>query len=386
MNQMIVQRMSNPLWLVPKGAEIQKFTGEPGLVVQWNPLTVGGDAKPERIEGASIPSSIFDLRNQKLKDLEEALGTYDVLKGNRPPNVSAFSSMQLLVERAQSRFSASFKARGRLYGSWLKFALEIERQFGDAERREPMLSPAGTWVERVFKNTDLQGAFTVMVEDGSMTPKTTLGMRAAVEHINTLGGLDMADPDQRYTVLQLFGQTKLAPTLNVHMQAALRKQQAFEEWALYPPAQTVSQQQMQLEVQRYAQEVEAVQSAPPQLDPVTGQDIAPQPVLPPPPSPTKFTPLDWKPWYDPIIHRQEFLKWVNSGRIVELLSKNPSLELLLAAHLQDIEAALAEKQARLAQAAGPAPGGAGVAMRNSNAESGGSQNASDHTRRPQEGV
>lgn len=393
-NQMIVGRMANPLWLIPKGAGIQKFSGEPGWIAEWNPLTVGGNAKPERIDGASIPSSIFQLRDQKIKDLEEAMGTYDVLKGDRPPNVNAFSAMQLLVERAQSRFGSSFKARGRMYRAWLKFALEIERAFGEETRRVPMLSPAGTWVEKEFKNTDLQGAFSVTVEDGSMQPKTALGMRAAVEHMQQLGIFNPQDPDQAWTALRLFGMTKLSPTLNVHVQAALRKQQAFEAWVLDEQAQQQSLVMAQQDMVKYEQTVAAIQPAAPQLDPATGMDISAPPMMPPPPSPTKNTPLAWKVWFNPSIHLQEFDKWANSDRIVQLLQEKPQMEGLLTAHREEMMAAdMAVKAAMVQATAAVRPGAKGVpeaqgakgsaqAMSNSNAESGGSQNANDNTQSP----
>lgn len=383
---MIVHRMSNPLWLVPKGAEIEKFTGEPGLVVKWNPLTVGGNAKPERVDGGGPSGSLFQVREQYLKDIEESLGTYDVVKGSKPAGVEAFSAMQLLVERSQSRFASAFKARGNLYKDWFKFALEIEREFGPEERTHGAKGAAGTWTARVFKNADLQGSFSVIVEDGSNTPKTSLGIRAAVEHLNTLGFIDPNDPDQKYKVFQLFGQPKLSPSLDIHMQAALRKQQAFEEWAANPQAQQLSVQLATQELQAYEQQLAQVQMPvnQPQVDPKTGQPMPTDPnaeaqqmqaALPPPPPLTKHTPLAWKPWYSAPIHKQEFLKWANSDRMVELLQQNSKLEDLLVAHLQEIDGAIAMAQM---QAAGPQPqkpGGAGMAMQNSNGESGGAQNA-----------
>jgi hypothetical protein len=393
MIQMIVQRMSNPLWLVPKGAEIEKFTGEPGLVVKWNPLTVGGNNKPERVDGSGADSSLFNIREMYLKDIEEGLGTYDIVKGSKPAGVEAFSAMQLLVERSQSRFASAFKSRGNLYKDWNLFALEIEREFGPAERTRMVLSPARTWTQKQFKQAQLQGSFSVIVEDGSNAPKTTLGIRAAVEHLNQLGMIDASDPDQRHKVLTLFGQASLNPSLDIHMQAALRKQQAFEEWAQNPKAQQQSMVLAEQDMAKYQQELAAAQPAPapaPQVGP-DGQQIPADPAaeqqaiqaaLPQPPSITKNTPLAWKPWFMPEIHKQEFLKWANSDVVIELLKTNPALEALLVAHLQEIDMALAEKAQAMAmaQAAGGAqvnigkPGGSGRAMANSNKESGGSQN------------
>jgi hypothetical protein len=98
-----------------------------------------------------------------------------VLKGSKPSGVDSFSGLQLMVERGQSRFASAFKARGGLYKDWFKFALELEREFGPEERIRPVLSPARTWTQQQFKNATA-GRFDVIVEDGSMAPKTTLGI------------------------------------------------------------------------------------------------------------------------------------------------------------------------------------------------------------------
>src|SRR5206468_37960 len=114
------------------------------------------------------------------------------------------------------------------------FAIELEREFGPNERTKAILTPARTWTFQTFQRAQLQGSLTVVVEDGSTTPKTNLGMRAAVEHANTLGMLNMQDPDQQYEGLKLFGLTKMVPTLDIHVQSALQKQQAFETWVVDP--------------------------------------------------------------------------------------------------------------------------------------------------------
>src|SRR5258708_6471841 len=74
---LIIQRMSNPVWLEPKGAEIQRLTGMPGLVIKYNPLTIGQNAKPERIPGVPIDSALFNIREQYLRDIEELSGWLD---------------------------------------------------------------------------------------------------------------------------------------------------------------------------------------------------------------------------------------------------------------------------------------------------------------------
>lgn len=364
--ELIVTRMSNPVWLEPKGADIEKLTGMPGLVIKWNPLTVGGNAKPERIAGEGPHSSLFAIREQYLKDIEELAGTFDIVKGAKPTGVEAFSALQLLVERSQSRFSGVFTSRGDAYKTWFKLALELEREFGPDELTKWTMSPARQWTYQTFKTSKLQGSVAIIVEDGSTVPKTNLGMRAAIEHANSLGMLNMQDPDQQYEGLKLFGLTKMVPTLDVHVQAALQKHKAFEDWLADPMAMQTSMMSMQQEQAGFAQQQASV--PPPTADPMTG--AIPPPVQPP--SLLNPTPLKWKPWYSAKIHKQEFLKWANSDRIRQLMKDKPQAEQFLEMHLMEIDMAVAEQAMQDMMAATPMPppgAGAGQTMKNSNRES-----------------
>lgn len=362
-------RMANPVWLEPKGMEIEKLTGMPGLVVKYNAL-VGNGAKPERLAGLDVPASAFKLREQYLADIEELMGTFDIIKGQKPTGVEAFSALQLLVERSQSRFSSVFTSRGNAYKNWFKFALELEREFGQEDRIKATFTPARKWSFQNFKRSQLQGSVSIIVEDGSNVPKTALGMRAAVEHASQLGMLNMQDPDQQYEGLKLFGLTRMIPTLDIHIQAALSKQQAFEQWLGDDQAQQASMQAAEQAIGQYEQELAAMPTPEAQIDPATGM-AAPLPPMPPAPSILASTPLKWLPWYSPSIHRSQFMLWANSDRMAEMLKQNPMTEQLLATHLQEIDAALATEQIQLQQAQmGPsAPAGAGAAMSNSNANS-----------------
>lgn len=376
MIQMIIQRMANPIWLEPKGAEVEKFTGEPGLVVKWNPLTVNGNAKPERIAGEGPHGSFFQIRDMYLKDIEELTGTFDVVKGAKPTGVEAFSALNLLVERSQARFASAFKSRASAYAGAFKIQLELQRAFGPDEITKALLSPARTYTFQTFKNSELQGDVSVIVESGASTPKTNLGTRAAVEHLNQLGMIDATDPDQKYKIFQLFGQSDLSPSLDIHVQAALQKQQAFEEWIANPSNVQMAAQQAEQKFGEYQQKIT--------MDATSAVAAGQQPAPPgEPPSALAGTPLKWRRWYNPIIHRQEFMKWANSDAIRELVQTNPQAEGLLEAHLMEMEIALAESQQGMVGGASLSPdaikasvqppqppGGAGGAMKSSNSNSG----------------
>lgn len=287
LTQLIVQRMANPIWVVPEGAGIDHFTGEPGLVMKWNPLASGGQAKPERVAGAEVPGSLYQLRAQITQEIEALSGTFDIFKGKSPSGKEAFSALQLLVERSQSRFAAAYQSRGEMYRNWFSVAIELERQFGPQQRTLSVLGPNKGYTFKHFENAQLQGQISFIIEDGSNAPKTSLGKRAAMEQANQMRLLNPMDPEQKYAMLQLLGLTEMVPTLNFHVQTALQVQDSFERWAENPASGPM--------------------------------------------------PLVLKPWHDPMIHWVERIKWLNTDRMREVLATRPDLEPIVGLHLQELK-------------------------------------------------
>jgi hypothetical protein len=400
LTQLIVQRTANPVWLEPKGAEIKKFTGEPGLVVKYNPMVGGGNAKPERIAGENIPITVIQLREQLLQDFENLMGTSDILKGQRPPNIEAFSALQLLVERSQSRFGPALEERGNLYRSWYHLALELEREFGPDERIFAVLGPNQSWTFQEFKKADLSGEIQVLIEDGSQTPKTSLGRRAAIEQLNQLGFLDKNDAEQRYNILKAFGQTDLLPSLDNDVKSALAEQDAFERWAtneavsaLVPQAPVLPP--MMDSGNAGAPPVESMMGAapaplpaesaidessaggPPAQASTTGTP-APQgvPLMQTSQFMTPF-PMTVQYWQRDDVHNAEHRKWANADNAARIFAQRSELVPEFTKHMQLHDLSAVTKAAQQAMmAAGAAPGapkgaeGMGMALERSNKESG----------------
>jgi hypothetical protein len=218
-----------------------------------------------------------------------------------------------------------------MYRNWFKIALELERKFGPQERTWSVIEPNKGYAFRHFQNAQLQGQITIAVEDGSNMPKTSLGKRAAIEQANQLRLIDPADPDQRYALLTNFGLSDLAPSLDIHVQAALQLQDSFEKWA------------------------ETKQGPPP---------------------------LVVKPWFDFQIHYNERIKWLNGDKMREMMDQDPSLEMLIEAHLSELRNIIAPPMMAAPGAAPgagspsgapggpPPPQGGAMAMANSNQNSG----------------
>ncbi len=230
--QLCVQRMGNPIWIQQKGTSISKLTGEPGLVVEYEMVGLNGQGKPERIAGEGIQPSTFQLREQYISDIQKIMGTYDVLQASTGGSgVEAFSALQFLDEKARSRFTAPLAIRGEGYRAWFRIALELERKYGPLQRTQSLLGPNGTWSFQTFEQADLMGDVSIVVEDATNVPKTALAKRAAMEQANNMAFVDPTDPDQKHAFMTEMGLTSLIPGLDTAKKAALRQQDAFEQWA-----------------------------------------------------------------------------------------------------------------------------------------------------------
>ncbi len=348
--EMIYTRMASPNVIIAKGSNpawLGESPGLPGLIIEWDPLVAGENGKPEFRPGIGPDRSFFQIRQQLVQEIEEGMGTFDILKGQKPTGVEAFSALQLLKEVAQSRHASAFAARADVQRQWAIWALEMERAYGPDERTHSVMTPTRSYAFKTFKKAQLSGDFTVIVEDGSSTPKTSLGERAAMQQGQGMGLVDFKDPDQQYEGMRKLGLLDLIPTVSDQKQMALRKQESFEKWLLS----------------------NGIASMQPVIDPMTGQ----QTLDPNDPS----YPLRWKRWYDPNIHRREFIKWCISDKGVEIFEKYPAAEGLAEAHLKEIDLALQMAAAGMIDSAGmpdqgqtPGGVGAGRAMTNSDQNSG----------------
>jgi len=356
--EMIMMGMASPLWVVAKGSEPQflQRSGRP-MIINWDPLVANGKGEPKRIKGAEPGRAFQSLRQEKVRDIEEALGLGALLKGVPPAGVEAYSALQLLDEISKSRFANAFQARAQVIVDWFGWALELERQYGPKTRAHALMVPNRGWATKIFQTADLSllGDIKIIAEASTTMPTTTLGKRAAVEHGNQLRLFDPSyqmDPNVKHAMLELLGITELEPGLNAHVEACLRIQEDFMVW---------------LESGGPAK----LRTVP---DPVTGQ---PTPDIQDP-----SYPLQWRRWYKPEIHRERCLLWANSDRMVDLFKKFPPATGLVDAYLQEIDLALLMQQQGdrdpnpspdvppppppgAAPSPNPAPRGAGRALANS---------------------
>jgi len=191
-------RTANGIIAMPQGSDLKTFPGEEGSIIEFN-KDLG---EPKRLEGGRLPNS-FSQRFQQIDDeMMRIAGIEEVLTGAAPGRVDSGYAMNILQQRAQTRFAA-------LYFGWEQSYQELARQaFLIFRNNAPDISffaikgEEARWQMAQVKAADLYGSVDIRVEAGSAQPKTQLQKRAAYEQAMQMGLVDINDPRVRLTVIR----------------------------------------------------------------------------------------------------------------------------------------------------------------------------------------
>lgn len=194
--------MAIPQKLIPHGAGIApgSWTGRPGQEIGFRD---SGGALPQIIPAAGVHQSVLQEREQCVEDLKTVTGAIDILKGDRPPGVTAASALNLLYE----------VGTGKLYPAldrWKMFVemdqrkqLKVVGKFYKEPRQdfiEMLLSRNSELDEssiNKFIGHDLYNNCNVIVEAGSNIPHLLAARQAALQEAAAAGSLNMELPANR---------------------------------------------------------------------------------------------------------------------------------------------------------------------------------------------
>lgn len=229
--ELYFQRSANGIWLIPEGTDVQTPSGEEGTVLRYSPLGSGG-AKPERMEGSRLPSSFVEWLQFTDKQMEDIAGTYDLFRGERPPNVSSGYAMQILTERAQARFAHVYANYEVSHAALGKGMFLMFRNHAPEEIYFKIKGEEARWTVLAIRRADLTGGIDIRVEAGSARPRTPLEKKAAVEQALTIPGLiDLTDPTVRQQLLNLYGIPEMAAKTKAVEEQIAREHATLIEWA-----------------------------------------------------------------------------------------------------------------------------------------------------------
>lgn len=208
--------MVAPQRLIPAGCGIPEgyWNGAPGLQLQYRPVGANG-AKPEIIPGVPLPAQVYQEREVTKNEMYQVARTNEVLQGIRPPGVTTYGGLQLLLEQSFNTFSSQIHRWEKFIekGETKKLKLIAQRY------REPrpefinklrVLNRDISDVEIVnFIGADLRDNVTVRVEAGSSIPRSNAAKQQQLMELAASGVLGdlINDPLNKQQFLERIGVT-----------------------------------------------------------------------------------------------------------------------------------------------------------------------------------
>lgn len=225
--EMILMRMSNPVWIAPNPGTATVPSGHVGQIIYYDPHQSGGSV-PQRVEASVLPPSFIQWMDRIDKEMREIPGIAEVLQGERPLSVKSGFAIQKLEEIARGRNTSLYHNYSLAVADFQMIAFEMFRKLSPEKRYARILGDNQAWTVSKIKEADLQGGMDVWVEPGSSVPKTHLEKLATLESLIQMGLVDLQDPMQRLRIYREYGMSDLLPSMDVDDQFISREHDRFK--------------------------------------------------------------------------------------------------------------------------------------------------------------
>lgn len=184
----------NPVMTAPIGSLRTQRTTEPGQVLEYQPISVGGGmAKPEFENLPTLPPYVFEHLRDVQNRLSDVFLSAEVINGKVPPNVEAGVAIDLLQEMATDKLAPIIKLiEGSIAKAGQLMLVLAQKYYVDPRLLKIRGSGGGVQV-RKFKQADIAGNISVHAEVGSGLPRTRAGRQARIERFIELGIINPSD-------------------------------------------------------------------------------------------------------------------------------------------------------------------------------------------------
>lgn len=194
--------MAIPQKLIPTSAGIEPggWTGRPGAEVKYR--DTGGQG-PSIVQAHGVDAQVWQERAQKLEDLKQISGAVDILKGDRPPGVTAASALNMLYEVGTGKL---YPALGR-WGEFIECDQKKQLRIISKMYKEPrpdfirMLKAKNSELSDQaldqFIGADLYDNCNVIIEAGSYIPKLQAAKKQELMEAAQVGTLALESPSNR---------------------------------------------------------------------------------------------------------------------------------------------------------------------------------------------
>lgn len=250
--QLIVMRMASPVWVVSSGTQVKTWdVGAPGSVLEWNGL---GDknAKPDRIPGEQIPSSLLALLDKIDADIESLASTFEAIKGEAPFSGVPGVVVQQLIEQGMSRFGPAFRNIAEGWREWMGHQVLLFKEYATTPRMLRIMGDNAQWKVEQFSKADVAGAVDVRIESESTVPRSEQFETAKIMEAAMNGLIDVMNPLTNLKVLKKLGMTDMAGEIDKQKLFAVKENEAIAQGELVPVNQFLDDHEVHIACHREA--------------------------------------------------------------------------------------------------------------------------------------
>lgn len=238
---LVRKTMAIPQRLVPKGSiKRGEWTGRPGQNIEYRPIE---GAKPETVTPSNVASQVFEERRQLVEDLKQITGAIDILKGDRPPGVTAASALEMLFEVGTGKLrpaldrwkyfiESSQKKQLKLTANKYK---EVRPEF--VKRLKKLNKEIPDELLDRFIGSDIRDNTNITIEASSNIPKLQSAYKAYLIQAAQIGVLTLENPENRMKFLEDLGITGYSKDISPDVKRAEYENDLMQEFENNPAQQ-----------------------------------------------------------------------------------------------------------------------------------------------------
>jgi hypothetical protein len=260
-------------YFVQQGAvDTNKWTSKPGQLIEIKP----GFKEPIPIPVPQAPAYAAQEQETMLQDMEDISGQHQVSKGQAPGGVTAATAINFLQERDDSYMAPVYKSIERGMQSVASQSLQLAVQYWDVPRLIKSVGPDAIGSAQRLKGADLKNGTDIRIETGSALPVSKAARNSMFMDMMNRG---LIPPAQGLDLMDLPNMQSYYDFAKVDERQARREN--LQMSTIDPKEVQKAVQQAQAMKNEFLIQHGFVQppdpNAPPQIDPMTGQPMPPQP-------------------------------------------------------------------------------------------------------------
>jgi hypothetical protein len=219
------KRAANAVWFIPDSANVNKTSGEEGMVVRFTALP--NTPPPTRQPGLEAPRTLIERIAMIDAEMEAIAGSVDVLRGETPRGVSAYAAIEALEQKANQGLAELKINWANGWARWSESMLGIFKEYAIDPRTATFMGENGIWSMKQFKSADLRGALQIKADAGLNRPTSSISRRAIYEQGARIGLTNPQDPMDKYKGWEVLGMPEMMKDMDLDQQHAAKENDAW---------------------------------------------------------------------------------------------------------------------------------------------------------------